>query len=303
MSVMDREIHVDKHVTSADNAVFQTLRDCLATKGIRKHGQFLVAGERAVAETLQRFPEHARSLVLCEQRHLSAPDRLNASDKTSGAARSTRDLISRAREWTRANEPRFSVIALARPLFDELDAAGTRSPLLLVRTPEIPAADLSLAPQGIEILCAMGDPANVGALLRSAAAFGASRVVLLQESASPFHPKAVRAASATTLLTPLVRGPSIHDVAALGKAVALDMRGQNLATFRWPINVRLLVGEEGLGVPASTAFTYLAIPMMKGVESLNAAVAASLALHSYRADRVAQETLRDDDEPVDEPLD
>ena len=66
-----------------------------------------------------------------------------------------------------------------------------------------------------------------------------------------------------------------------GTILALDMHGKNLGTFTWPRNARLLIGEEGQGVPASKAFEFLSIPMAREVESLNATVAASIALYSY----------------------
>jgi TrmH family RNA methyltransferase len=107
---------------------------------------------------------------------------------------------------------------------------------------------------------------------------------LLKECATPFHPKAVRAASASTMLTPLAKGPSIRELENVkGPVLALDMQGTDIAKFKWPTNARLLIGEEGQGVPTSKSFTYLSIPMAKDVESLNATVAASVALYSYSA--------------------
>lgn len=250
----------DKTISSSSNPLVREWLDLHTSKGIRKHSQFLIAGERAVVETLQRFPSLARSLIVCADRHLASP------------------LIARARSL--ATEPKFSVVAVTKAIFDELDISGTHQPLLLAHTPEIPEANLSELPKGLEILCALGDPSNVGALLRSAAAFGASKIIFLRESASPFHPKATRAASAATLLTPLARGPSIKEIE--GAVIALDMQGTSLASFSWPKNARLLIGEEGQGVPSRKTFTYVSIPMQNNVESLNATVAASVALYSYR---------------------
>jgi len=257
----------DKTISSPSNALVAEWRECLTSKGIKKHGLFLIAGERAVRETLERFPALVRSLLVSNE----------------GAERYA-SLIDRARAATSSNDPRFSVIALARTIFEDLDVSGTHHPLLLARTPEIADADLSKAPVGLEVLCALGDPSNVGALLRSAAAFGASKVILLRECASPFHPKAVRAASASTLLTSFARGPSIKDLPAAtlaGPVLALDMDGRDLGSFEWPKNARLLIGEEGQGVPSAKSFEFLSIPMAKDVESLNATVAASVALYSY----------------------
>jgi TrmH family RNA methyltransferase len=272
---------IDKSITSDQNALFKMLLDCLATKGIKKHEMFMMSGERAVGDALARFPDHALNLLLCDGRHVVSDGvwAQSISDQATGA------LVRQAKELTTGNATRFSVIVLNKPLFEQLDVAGTHAPILVLKNPEIPIADLSVAPVGLEILCAMSDPSNVGALLRSAAAFGASRVILLKESASPLHPKAVRAASAATLLTPLSRGPSIQDLVPAG-VVALDMSGADLSKFKWPKNVRLLIGEEGQGVPRTSEFhqelQLISIPIAKDVESLNATVAASVALYSYR---------------------
>ena len=52
--------------------------------------------------------------------------------------------------------------------------------------------------------------------------------------------------------------------------------------FAWPNNARLLLGEEGLGVPDNIKHSqFIKIPMASGVESLNATIAASIALHSH----------------------
>lgn len=256
-----------KKISSRDNEVFALLQACLEPKGIRKHGYFHVFGRRAVHDTLVSHGALARNLILCTGHH--APE-----DELAKLA------------LTKAPGP-FSLIELAKPLFDELDLFGTKTPILFLQTPELATADLSRPPQGLEVLCALSDPSNVGALVRSAAAFGASRLILLQESASAFHPRAVRAASATTLVTPLLRGPSIRALdGAAGPIVALDMHGEDLNRFHWPANGRLLLGEEGLGVPkALTDARLIRIPMQAGVESLNATVAASIALYSYRAQR------------------
>lgn len=264
----------DKTIASATNPLFRDWLDLLTSKGIKKQGLFLISGEKAIEETLTRFPALARSLFVCADRHANHP------------------LVvkSKARALPGKAEERFTVIALAKSLFDTLDVAGTHQPILLTRTPDVPPANLAAEPQGLEVICALGDPSNVGALLRSAAAFGASKVILLQECASPFHPKAVRAASASTLLVKLERGPSIKELPVLtesgklsGKILALDMHGKSLSGYKWPVNARLLIGEEGQGVPDSKAFEFLSIPMDKSVESLNATVAASVALFSYRS--------------------
>jgi TrmH family RNA methyltransferase len=257
-----------KLISSASNELFRAWDDCLSGKGIRKHGLFIVAGHRAIEESLKRWPILATHIILREGRNA---ERLEPSIESLVAKISSLQMTH-----------------LSGALFDRLNTAGTPGPLLVMKTPELKQTNFAAPAQGIEILCALGDPANVGALLRSAAAIGASKVILLKESATPFHPKAVRAASAATLLTPLELGPSIGEVADYARTggnkswIALDMSGTDVFDFTWPENLRLLIGEEGKGVPSPANFKCLSIPMRNSVESLNASVAASLAMFSYR---------------------
>ena len=252
----------EKAITSADNSLFRTLQDCLVAKGIKKHGLFLLSGERAVRESIAHRSAKTKYILF------------NEADR--GLAKS---LIDDASGDTPAS------VSLANDLFKELDVFGTRAPILVLETPELPEADLSVSPSGLEVLCSLSDPSNVGALVRSSAAFGASRLVFLKESATPFHPRAVRAASASIYSLPMAKGPSILDLASLktnAPIVALDMSAPPIHAFEWPKNARLLMGEEGQGLPPSSAFRTVSIPIARNVESLNATVAASIALYSYR---------------------
>jgi TrmH family RNA methyltransferase len=127
------------------------------------------------------------------------------------------------------------------------------------------------------------DPGNVGAVLRSALAFGAGSVVLGPDCADPFGPKAVRASMGALFAVPVARG----DVTDLpGERVALVAHeGEPL---RGPVEgeVSLLVGAEREGLPDEvvTACDRVAhLPIAS--ESLNAAMAATVAL--YELTRIA----------------
>lgn len=243
-------------LTSADNPQFKLWDSLAEPRGLKKHGQFILAGRKSVPEALARWP-----------------DRFSAVLTTDGAV-----PLSLPQE--------VLVYALSRPLFAQLDSFGTGAPLLVGTVPEMPALDLGAPPQGLELLCAVGDPANLGALLRSAAAFGVARVVLLEGAAHPFHPRALRAAANAPFQVELRRGPRWDNLAgAAGPLVALDARGEPLGDYAWPSDGRLVLGEEGPGVPAHLPLQRLAIPMPGGVESLNATVAASIALYAWRQRR------------------
>ncbi len=177
--------------------------------------------------------------------------------------------------------------SFSKALYAQLDVLGTKENILVLSQPEIlewKPSSSSLSSAGLTVLLPLGDPGNLGAMLRSCEAFGASSVVLLSEAANPFLPKSVKASAGSVLRLPLFRGPSIQKLDQLdGKdLIVLDMKGTALSSFSWPKNPKLLVGEEGPGVPSSVLKNASKIRVeTEGVESLNATVATSIALYAF----------------------
>ena len=240
-------------ISSSQNAHVKRWAALQEARGIERFRQCLVSGEKVVRETLAQHP--AQCLELIHRARAPVPFSLPAHVKT---------------------------YALSAPLFEKIDLFGTGTPVLVCQVPSLPAVNLAAKPRGLEILCPLGDPANVGALIRTAAAMGVERVILLRESAHPYHPKAIRAASGTMFKMSLMQGLSIRDLPEAATWVTLDTQGESLPAFQWPKDVRLLVGEEGPGLPPLPSGTRLAVPMTDSVESLNAVVAAGMALYAYR---------------------
>jgi TrmH family RNA methyltransferase len=125
------------------------------------------------------------------------------------------------------------------------------------------------------------DPGNLGAILRSAEAFGASSVVLGPRTADPYGPKAVRASMGAIFTVPLARATPAQ---LPGITIALDANGEQvLAELDVQGDVTLLVGAERTGLPpelAATADHRVRIPIES--HSLNAAMAATVALYELR---------------------
>jgi RNA methyltransferase, TrmH family len=136
----------------------------------------------------------------------------------------------------------------------------------------------------------VGDPGNVGTVLRSAAAFAASCVVLGPKCADPHSPKAVRASMGAIFAVPLARVSDVRELP--GERIALDASAEE--PLRGPMNVdvdaatdapekaavTLLVGAEREGLPAEVLAAcerIVSIPIAS--ESLNAAMAATVALY------------------------
>jgi TrmH family RNA methyltransferase len=133
------------------------------------------------------------------------------------------------------------------------------------------------------------DPGNVGAVLRSAEAFGASSVALGPASADPFSPKAVRAGMGAVFVVPVARAEGPGDLP--GTTVAL-VAGQGIELTRltsegWRsdaavrgLGVSILIGSERDGLPddiVEQADHVAHIPIR--THSLNAAMAATVALY------------------------
>lgn len=189
---------------------------------------------------------------------------------------------------------RFAVSGSGLPGI-EVDAAALRSVTELAsgtRTLAIYSERFEAAPLGRLCLYLHGvsDPGNVGTVLRSAAAFGASCVALGPGSADPFSPKAVRASMGAIFSVPVAHAAPQQ---LPGTTIALDAGADRelsavAADLVPQAEISVLIGAEREGLPADViaACDHAArIPIV--TESLNAAIAASLALYELRRIRPA----------------
>jgi 16S rRNA (guanine527-N7)-methyltransferase len=176
-------------------------------------------------------------------------------------------------------------LSLSKALFDELDTFETRGPLVVVKVSPMAAFDDAAPwPEGCTLFLGFQNPDNVGAIVRSAVAMGVSRIVLLKGAALPHHPKAMRAAGPALLAASFLKGPSIRELKIKGAPLfALDAGGTVLSSATFPARFGLLPGVEGPGLPTELEDAVrLSIPMVGGVESLNAATATAIALYEWR---------------------
>jgi 16S rRNA (guanine527-N7)-methyltransferase len=248
---------VTRDITSAANSTFQRCLDLLGGPGIRKHGEAIVSGSRLCAEVIARFPDEAVGW-------LSRPD------------------------GPPPPRPSITWLRLGGDLFRQLDVAGTHSPLLLVKVPQIRTwSDEDDWPDGCTLFVPLQDPENVGAVIRSAAAFGVKRVVLLREAAHPFHPRSSRAAGPALFQVELLHGPSLQELrASTIPLIALDNSGSELSDSPFPDHFGLVVGAEGPGLPPHLRERQRRrIAIEPSVESLNAAAAVAIALYVWASER------------------
>jgi len=239
-------------IESPNNGSFKKLLGLTTAKGLKAERLFLLSGEKLVREFLAK-----PNLKIVYE--ITEP-------ALKPVAKSTPQL-------------QFSAL-----LFQRIDVLGTDFNILVLAQPPIATLKsndlLTYVPHTIEAVVPVGDPGNLGALIRSCEAFGVPRIILTKEAAHPFLPKSVKASAGSVLRLPIIRGPALAEFP--DTCIALAMDGTPIKNFIWPKNGLLVVGEEGQGlgkaVRGKSRFACRVSIPMTNVESLNVVVAASIAL-------------------------
>lgn len=172
------------------------------------------------------------------------------------------------------------------------DIAPTKNSQGVLAVAEEPESPPWKAEGGVALwLDRIQDPGNVGAIVRSAAGLGAVAVLLSPGCADPFRASAVRGAAGAVFRIPVERDVSSTEAiervgAAAGEVWATDPLGEKIDGWRPARPCLLLLGAEGVGLDpdiAELADGTVAIPMSRGIESLNVAVAVGILLHHTRS--------------------
>jgi RNA methyltransferase, TrmH family len=184
-------------------------------------------------------------------------------------------------------------------LAGSLDTESPQPVAALVEPPEWTWAHIfgtaKVDPPLIVVLANLQDPGNLGAILRSAEAFGATGVVCLPGTVNAWNPKAVRASAGSIFRVPVLNAGVGHALTNLSQAgvrilatAVNNAQPADLIDLAGP--VALVIGNEGNGVPkdiAAKSDGAVTIPCPGPVESLNAAVAASVLLYEAAQQRKA----------------
>ncbi|HWR16383.1 MAG TPA: RNA methyltransferase [Terriglobales bacterium] len=186
------------------------------------------------------------------------------------------------------------IIALPDDVF--ASAVATETPqgiAALVKWPEFSLEKL-LQQKTPLLLGAMGiqDPGNLGTIIRSAEAFGATGILLGDRTVSEFNPKVIRASAGSSFRIPTLHATaeSISNLKSHGiRVVATSShKGRSIEEVDLDGGIAILVGSEGAGVPREyieLADEFIRVPHSDRVESLNAAIAASVILYEAQRQR------------------
>jgi TrmH family RNA methyltransferase len=182
---------------------------------------------------------------------------------------------------TDTSSPQGIVITAEKPVSNSSVLAGA------LDVAQVGPGDLPL----VMILHEINNPANLGAILRTAEAAGAIGVVITKNSADPFSPKALRGAMGASLRLPVWYGAEFSEAVDWARqnkmtVACADINGKTSYTdVDWQRPHALVIGSEAHGLtPDKIAMCdeSFHIPMAKTVESLNAAVAAGIVLFEAR---------------------
>jgi TrmH family RNA methyltransferase len=243
-------------------------RDLRRRKARERQGHFVVEGVRAVEELL-RSPLAVRGVLVAPQ----------LADAPRGAALRAA-LDTAGTELTEVGERDFA------------SAAETESPqgvLAVVAVPDRSLSRLTATDRvRLIVLDAVQDPGNVGTIVRTAAALGATATLALPGTVDLWNAKVVRSAMGAHF-----RHPAFHctwealDAFRVEREVALwatDAGGTPLGSIAPPPRLGLILGNEGAGVSAEArarAAATVGLPIAD-VESLNVAVSAGIFLFELR---------------------
>jgi 23S rRNA (uridine2479-2'-O)-methyltransferase len=258
---------------SSRNARFQQWQALLTNRRKRQQErEFLVHGVRPITLAMRhRWPLSA--LLYDADRRLSGW----ASETLQGVTESRR-------------------VAVDPDLLAELSEKDDDQPELIA-VAAIPPDDFGRIPDSGRLCLVVFDrpssPGNIGTLIRSADAFGASAVIVTGHAADPYDPKSVRASTGSLFAVPVIRAASpavVRDwlggassVTAGAVVAGLDEQGQaDIAGYDLTQPLVLVVGNETTGLSAawrSECDVLLRIPIAGSASSLNAATAGTIALY------------------------
>ena len=262
-----------RRISSPTNSILKVYRRALA-QGTTRAGWLAVEGPFLVEEALGAAPAVRVHSVLVAESALTKFARLMEQLPAEAEA-----------------------VQVPDRLFEQV--AQTQNPQGIAALVELPPHNLDtilLEGQNLLLLVACGvqDPGNLGTIMRSAAAFGASALFTLQETVCPFNPKAVRSSAGAIFCLPVLAGFAANELldrlrAARVRIIAADRHSPSpLHEADLRGSLAIMVGREASGLPpeiAREASLLLSIPIRPGMDSVNVATAASVFLYEAARQR------------------
>jgi RNA methyltransferase, TrmH family len=266
-------------IASRQNSLVKDLRKAFTQGAPADDGCVAIEGVKLVEEAI-RSGLRLRAVFFAE----SARERANRLLPQLSQATETVLLPDDIFQSAVATETPQGVAALVHPLAATLED--------LFRPATSLATPLNVNP--LILGCAgLQDPGNLGTILRSAEAFGASGVLTTDGTVSSANPKVARASAGSVFRLPVVKLTTAQALAALEEnsirlAVTSSHKGRPVQEIDLTLRIAIFIGSEGRGVPRAlldAADDAILIPHSPQVESLNAGIAASILLYEAQRQR------------------
>jgi TrmH family RNA methyltransferase len=265
-------------ITSRSNAIVKQVRALKQRKERQASGLFLVEGIKQVGEAVQAAQAGCRYTTL--EFLLYAPDLLDSEFGNT--------LVS---QQTGAGLPCH---ALSRQVFESLAEKDNPQGILAVaswRPARLEALSPENFPWGVALIQPQ-DPGNIGTILRTLDAVGASGLLLLESSVDPTHPSAVRASMGALFWHPVASASfeefmhwaRAHGYTLVGTSARGSLDYRSVERYAHPLV--LVMGSERQGLSpdqVQACDLVIRLPMHGRATSLNLAVAAGVILYDIYA--------------------
>jgi TrmH family RNA methyltransferase len=260
-----------KEISSSSNPLLKMVRSLHDRKGRRESGLFLLEGIKLLEEAVTN--------------EIDVEDVIVSNSFLKNGMPGMPQL------------DRSEIVVVEDSLF--LQLATTETPQGVLATARTMKSELNevLQPKDVFVIVAdtVQDPGNLGTIMRTGLAFGATAIVLTKGTVDPFSPKVVRSAMGALFALPVVTDVQLDEVLEHLRAhevtsLAMDQNAEeSLWTSDFPDRLALVLGNEGNGLSAEDmkkADRVVAIPIAERSESLNVAIAAGIALAFISSKRI-----------------
>ena len=255
-----------QHLATLTRAQVSLIRQLLRDKRIRSRERaFVLEGTKSCLDLIDRYPQSILSLIV-SPRFLRAE---TEADRRVRAKLPVRQFVCPDVGFEKLTdvEATQGILAVVRqPEWDETKVFGRTSVLGIYGD-------------------RLQDPANVGAIIRTAAALNLTGVWLSADSADPFSPKVVRATAGTILNLPVFHTRDFRTFSSYGCEIySAVLASADIVPIRSiltiPSRLMIAVGNEGAGLDpdiVKASNVVFSIPLAEGVESLNVAATAAIS--------------------------
>ena len=277
-------------ITSSKNEKLKNISALLSSKKERdKQGLFVIEGLRIFQDTLKTAPEYIKDIYVSESFLKEHPADVILGDY-SNSMKKRADMVS----LFKPDQKNVQIYTVKDSVFDSLSKTVTPQGILCtVSKPEHDLREIiSLVGKNdgsckFLILENIQDPGNLGTMLRTAEAAGASGIIMSRDCADIFNPKVIRSTMGSVFRVPFVYVEDFTGaVQELKKSditvyAAYLHGGESMREMQFDKKCAIMIGNEGNGLTdeaVSVADKRVFIPMAGQIESLNAAIAAAILL-------------------------